>query len=441
MIDPSPSSLPTPPQTDRLTDRVARSSERWQRLGMVVSSITPSELARTALVAVAALILGWLVMNAWQSLVPFFVGAIIAYALLPVVNSLDRFMPRTLAAILSLFTLLGLVVLVIVRAVPVVANQALRFIQTLPPREVLQAQIAQLTARLGDLPPAQQQAITTVVNQLWLTIQTNALAYLTSLVTFSTGTIMNFVSVIGFILGLVVIPTWMLSVMTGQRQGAIYLNRVLPAWLKPDFWAIAYTIDKPLRAYFNGLSIVGLAAGVLMGLGAWTLDAIGVFTFRLPGVLGIVTGLLQLIPTVGPAIGYIILLLIGLLISPRVAIVLVLLYWVVQQLVGTFVEPRFQRKVVDIHPALLAIVVVVLSQVGLFWVLFAAPLTAIFRDLFRYLYGRLGDPARPAPRTAGERRVLAAQRLATRPAPRYVEQAAERRAKSTRNASYRATGR
>ncbi|HUM71248.1 MAG TPA: AI-2E family transporter, partial [Chloroflexota bacterium] len=30
------------------------------------------------------------------------------------------------------------------------------------------------------------------------------------------------------------------------------------------------------------------------------------------------------------------------------------------------------------------------------WVLAAAPITAVFRDVFRYVYGRLSDPPLPA---------------------------------------------
>lgn len=421
-----------PPSTsmDPVAESAALSSERWQRLGMHIRSITPSGVARTAVVAIAAVTVGWLVANAWQVLIPFVVGAILAYALLPVVNSLDRFMPRTLAAIVSLLSVLGFVALVIVRVVPAIGTQVARFITTLPPRDEIQASIRDLTSHLGDLPPAQQQAIQSLLNQMWITVQTNALAYLTSMAGVGVGAVLNFVSLIGFILGLVVIPTWMLSVMTGNRQGVVFLNRVLPEWLKPDFWAVARIVDQPLRAYFNGLTVVALAAGVLMGLGLIGLDFVGLGHFDYPVLTGLFVGLLQLIPAVGPAIAYIALLLLGLLVSPQTAITLLVLYWLVQQIVGAFVSPRFERKVVDIHPALLAIVVVALSQLGLLWVLLAAPLTAIALGVLRYNYGRLGDPPRPAGLLPGEKPAPPVPTTAVRPTPRYAAMAAARRAET-----------
>ena len=61
------------------------------------------------------------------------------------------------------------------------------------------------------------------------------------------------------------------------------------------------------------------------------------------------------------------------------------------------------RGVLDVHPGLLIPAIVVLSQFGLLWLLAAAPVVAILRDVTRYLAGRLGDPPAPANVLPGER--------------------------------------
>jgi len=63
---------------------------------------------------------------------------------------------------------------------------------------------------------------------------------------------------------------------------------------------------------------------------------------------------------------------------------------------------RLQRQILDMHGALLVLVLVVLSSFGPLWVLLSAPVAAILRDLFRYAYGRLSDPPRPAGLLPGE---------------------------------------
>jgi hypothetical protein len=63
-------------------------------------------------------------------------------------------------------------------------------------------------------------------------------------------------------------------------------------------------------------------------------------------------------------------------------------------------------RYIDIHPAIFVILLVLLSQFGFFWVLVAAPLSIVLRDLFVYAYGRLSDPPRPAGVAPGERRTV-----------------------------------
>jgi hypothetical protein len=52
-----------------------------------------------------------------------------------------------------------------------------------------------------------------------------------------------------------------------------------------------------------------------------------------------------------------------------------------------------------------------MSQLGLIWLLIAAPILAIARDVVKYLGGRLDDPPRPAGVIPGER-VTATQAVA-----------------------------
>jgi membrane protein DedA with SNARE-associated domain len=53
---------------------------------------------------------------------------------------------------------------------------------------------------------------------------------------------------------------------------------------------------------------------------------------------------------------------------------------------------------VNIHPAILMLLLVMLSQFGIIWIIVSAPLAAIIRDIFQYVYGRFSDPPRPAGR-------------------------------------------
>ena len=78
-------------------ESVDRSAEAWHRLWMQLKSITPAELGRGVLVLLLLLIIGWLLTISWATLLPFQIGLVLAYIVLPLVNWLDRFMPRRTA--------------------------------------------------------------------------------------------------------------------------------------------------------------------------------------------------------------------------------------------------------------------------------------------------------------------------------------------------------
>jgi hypothetical protein len=68
----------------------------------------------------------------------------------------------------------------------------------------------------------------------------------------------------------------------------------------------------------------------------------------------------------------------------------------VRKFVGQFVEARVATYVKEPHAAVMALLAIMLSQVGLVYALLSVPIIIMSRDLFRYAYGRLNDPRRPA---------------------------------------------
>ena len=87
-------------QQERLVASKLKASQAWQRLWLLIQSITPSGLVRFLLVMLALAGLLWLLASAFQSLATFLVGIMIAYITLPIVNWLDRFLPRGLAVLI-----------------------------------------------------------------------------------------------------------------------------------------------------------------------------------------------------------------------------------------------------------------------------------------------------------------------------------------------------
>ena len=67
-------------------------------------------------------------------------------------------------------------------------------------------------------------------------------------------------------------------------------------------------------------------------------------------------------------------------------------YVVVQQLENTILVPRIQRNAVDMHPALIIVLLAIAQQVaGFGGMLVVVPLAAVSRDVFKYIYRRLQE--------------------------------------------------
>src|SRR3954469_22184100 len=89
--------------------RRAHAAAEWAALRDRLRTVTPQSIGRAAL-TVAAIGGGlWLATASWPALLPFVVGGVLAYALLPLVNSLDRGLPRSLAALASVVAALAVV--------------------------------------------------------------------------------------------------------------------------------------------------------------------------------------------------------------------------------------------------------------------------------------------------------------------------------------------
>ena len=113
-------------------------------------------------------------------------------------------------------------------------------------------------------------------------------------------------------------------------------------------------------------------------------------------VLAVIATVMQLIPAVGPILGAAPGVVVGLTTSREAALAVLLMYVAIQWLQGTVIAPRIQARGPDMHQAVLVVALVLFSGFGFVWVLLAAPIAIAARDLFRYVYGRVSDPPRPA---------------------------------------------
>jgi predicted PurR-regulated permease PerM len=381
----------------------AYAARRWAEQRDRLASATPQDLARALL---ATVVVGGTVaigVVTWPTLLPFLVGGLVAYLLLPVVDALDHVMPRGLAAGLAVGGLLAAVVAVAVVVAPPLIRAFAQLAVDLPTQADIDAALERVRAQLAALPDGSADTLLPVLATIGIAVR-DVMASLPERTDALAQDVLRIVlNTLGAVLGLVVLPAWMLGVMSEQRRARLAVDRRLAPWLRRDLWALVAIVDRAVGAYLRGYVVTAGLVGILTYLGLMLASRLGGPTFQEPLALSLIAGVSQLVPVVGPLAGFLPSLLILPLSTERAATYAVT-YLAARLLGSTLLGSRLMGRQLGVHPAIMVPAVVVLGQFGLLWLLLSAPIVSAMADLIRYVHGRLSDPPLPAgtlPRTEG----------------------------------------
>ena len=183
------------------------------------------------------------------------------------------------------------------------------------------------------------------------------------------------------VIGLAIVPFMLFYLLKDREAAAEGFYSLMPADVRRHARNVIAIINQVLGAYIRAQLTLSFVVGLMAFLG---LFALGI---RFPMLLGIVAGVFEVVPVIGPLLGAIPGVLVTLATSPADIVWVVLLYVIIQLLENTLLVPRLQGQAVDIHPAIIMVILVVGSEAaGLFGVILAVPLAAVARDVFKYFY-------------------------------------------------------
>ena len=184
-----------------------------------------------------------------------------------------------------------------------------------------------------------QQWASAALGNVGQSVQDIASASASSVMEAGSSLVNTFITV-GFAL---VVAFWMLMDLPKIKQE---MRRLVGEKHLESAQMLYLTFTRVVGGYLKAMVIQCLVIGIGCGILYFALDTPS------PAALGTITGLLNIIPIVGPWIGGIIVFVITVFASPLKAVLAIIGTILIQQVVYTFVMPRILGDSVDIHPAL-----------------------------------------------------------------------------------------
>jgi predicted PurR-regulated permease PerM len=157
---------------------------------------------------------------------------------------------------------------------------------------------------------------------------------------------------------------------------------LVPAGARVEVELIAGRLNRAIGGYFRGQLFVALLVGLMSSFG------LAVIGLRFWFLVGMIAGLFNIIPLIGPWVGgvpgVIIALTTG---SPLQALGVVIVMVTAQQIDNHFITPQVMHRAVHLHPAVVVLALLAGGHIsGFFGLLIAVPLTATLKIVLGHLW-------------------------------------------------------
>lgn len=290
--------------------------------------------------------------------VPVIISGLLYYLLNPVVNFFEKYGVKRVYTISLLFiTILGLIIWGIVIVVPKIEYQTRSFLSEWPHYwDVIERNVTDFLS----LPALSQfsDPFEKYFNELSTSI--SGLAK-----TVSKTTINSLGNIVGAVANIVVtaitVPFILFYLLKDGKQLVPYITPVIPTKMRQPTLRVLEDINKQLSSYVRGQVTVAIAVAIMFMIG------FSIIGLEYSVTIGILAGVLNLIPYIGSALATIPAIVLAMVNGPKMLIAVIIVFIIEQTIEGRVVSPLVLGSQLDIHP--ITIIFVLLSAGKLFGVL------------------------------------------------------------------------
>lgn len=360
------------PERPHIIDETS-STAHTARPGLSVT-IAPRTIWYAAAAVVTLAIVWLLLTKALAALLIVFVAIIIGEAARPIVLLLERRrVPRPLGVLLVLLvTAIIFGILIWILITPLVAEVGTLSANAPTYSRRLQAWMASSSATLHTNPQI-GSFLDSISGQFFSSLQGLVPSLIRVPFTLLTGAF-------GGLLSLVVTVTITVFWLSSSAKLKPFLLGLFPQRLQPNVEEIFADMGRSLGGYVRGVLIAMLLIGVFTGLG------LGILGVPYALLLGVLAGLTEAIPYIGPWLSGVVSVVVALVtVDPLKALEVIILFIIVQQVEGNLVQPLVMSRSVHLDPLLVLVAILVGSELlGLMGAILAVPFAALIQSLVTY---------------------------------------------------------
>ncbi len=310
----------------------------------------------------AAIVFAWLISDILFSL---FVAIVISSAISPWVEQLQRRgVPRAVSVIVTYFIALGILALAVWSIIPPLTNEVSELLKDFPERYK------------GFITFFESLKSALDANGFGQNVQ-NILEGAQSGLTKITGGFFGAVSgFFGGLFGFLVIMVLAFYFSTSEEAIRKLLSRLIPPHAHQRWFGLIDRAQDKIGMWFRGQLLLCFAIFVFSFIGLLVLGV------KYALVLAFLAGLLEIVPVIGPVVSAVPAVFLTLLYSPGKALLVVILFILIQQIENNFLVPKVMQKSVGLHPIIIIMAMLVGAKLaGMMGALVAIPL-ATAADVF-----------------------------------------------------------
>ncbi len=304
---------------------------------------------------------------------PFFIGLVVAWLFDPFVSYLQRKkIKRGLGATIVFVLFLGLLFLLFKTLIPLLIDQVNAFIKTVPNlilsiSNFIHELFYKLSTKGIDLSSLEKNIYDSIEKlgvNLTTTIPKQSLNILSSCIS-SIGT---------FLIGLVV-GFYLLIDFDSVK----HVLDLIPVKYHKGLTKVCKKLNSTFRDFIQGTLFIALIVSLISTLG-YTLVGL-----PSPFLFGVLCGLTNIIPYIGPWVGGAICVIVGLNVSPVVGILAAVVALIVQQIDNILLQPLVMGKTMKLHPVTIMIGLLIFGYFfGILGMIFATPIISGLKIILNY---------------------------------------------------------